>query len=82
LIRIDVSAEDDLYRIEVYDNRTGISDEQAEKIFSPSFTTKSSGMGLGLAMVKSILNMVNGTITFESKQGEGTIFIIRIPAHH
>jgi two-component system, NtrC family, nitrogen regulation sensor histidine kinase NtrY len=80
LISINISEEDDFYIVRISDNGTGISDEQAGKIFSPSFTTKSSGMGLGLSMAKSILTSVNATINFESKPGEGTTFIIRIPA--
>jgi signal transduction histidine kinase len=79
-IGISISGEGNFYKVEISDNGTGITDEQAEKIFSPSFTTKSSGMGLGLAMVKSILTTIGGTISFESKPGEGTTFTIMIPA--
>ncbi|MCK9399420.1 MAG: ATP-binding protein [Bacteroidales bacterium] len=80
LIRIKLSVEDDVYLIGISDNGAGITDEQASKIFSPSFTTKSSGMGLGLAMVKSILTIIGGTVSFESKPGEGATFSIKIPA--
>jgi two-component system nitrogen regulation sensor histidine kinase NtrY len=79
LIRIQLSKEDDDYVIGISDNGAGITDEQASKIFSPSFTTKSSGMGLGLAMVKSILTIIGGTVTFESIPGEGATFNIKIP---
>jgi len=79
-IQILLSKEGDFYLICISDNGTGITDEQADKIFSPSFTTKSSGMGLGLAMVKSILTTINGTVAFESRAGEGATFNIRIPA--
>jgi len=79
LIRISIQQENDIYSIKIMDNGNGITDEQAEKIFSPSFTTKSSGMGLGLAMSKSILTTINATIDFESKPGEGATFRIRIP---
>ena len=78
-IRIDISQEESDYIIGISDNGTGITDEQAEKIFSPSFTTKSSGMGLGLAMVKSILTTIEGKVSFKSNPGEGTTFTIRIP---
>jgi signal transduction histidine kinase len=80
LIQISISVDGAYHKIEVSDNGTGITDEQAEKIFSPSFTTKSSGMGLGLAMVKSILTTINGTVSFSSIPGEGTTFCIKIPA--
>jgi nitrogen fixation/metabolism regulation signal transduction histidine kinase len=79
LIRIRLSLEKDVYLIGISDNGAGITDEQASKIFSPSFTTKSSGMGLGLAMVKSILSIIGGTVTFESKPGEGATFSVKIP---
>lgn len=79
LINIQLSLDDDFYLVSISDNGAGITDEQATKIFSPSFTTKSSGMGLGLAMVKSILTIIGGTVTFESKSGDGAIFYVKIP---
>jgi C4-dicarboxylate-specific signal transduction histidine kinase len=79
LINIQLSLDDDFYLVSITDNGVGITDEQATKIFSPSFTTKSSGMGLGLAMVKSILTIIVGTVTFESKSGDGAIFYVKIP---
>jgi len=51
------------------------------KIFQPNFTTKSSGMGLGLSMVKSMLISNNATIRFNTKEDVGTEFIIEIPSH-
>jgi nitrogen fixation/metabolism regulation signal transduction histidine kinase len=79
--RIDINILDDgpNWRVAVSDNGSGISDEQAKKIFSPSFTTKSGGMGLGLAMVKNILSGIGATISFTSKEGEGTTFNVEIP---
>ena len=50
-----------------------------QKIFEPSFTTKSSGMGLGLSMIKSIITAYNGDITFTSKSNIGTTFNITFP---
>lgn len=64
--------------LEVEDNGVGISKEDASMIFEPKFTTKSSGMGLGLPMVKNILEAYNGTITFESGQGK-TVFSVSLP---
>jgi signal transduction histidine kinase len=78
-IKIVISEEEGFYHIGITDNGTGITDEQAEKIFSPSFTTKSSGMGLGLAMVKSILITINGSVSFESKPDKGATFTVKIP---
>ncbi len=65
--------------ISVSDNGVGISEENKEKIFEPKFTTKSSGMGLGLAMVKNLVEAYNGTITFTSKRNKGTIFTVEFP---
>ena len=65
--------------IEIQDNGIGISKELSKKIFEPNFTTKSSGMGLGLGMVKNLVNSYGGIITFKSKVNSGTSFIISFP---
>ncbi|MCH4822565.1 ATP-binding protein [Gramella lutea] len=65
--------------VSVSDNGSGISEENKGKVFEPKFTTKSSGMGLGLAMVKNIVETYNGSISFVSKQNKGTIFNVRFP---
>ncbi len=63
----------------VCDNGNGISEENAPLVFEPKFTTKTSGMGLGLAMVKNIVENYKGEITFTSKAGKGTVFKVSIP---
>lgn len=65
--------------ITVTDNGVGITKENEAKIFEPKFTTKSSGMGLGLAMVKNIMETYNGSITFTSEEGKGTVFKVIFP---
>ena len=65
--------------LEVEDNGTGISDELKEKVFYPNFTTKNSGMGLGLAISKDIIDMAGGRIYFETEVGKGTTFFIELP---
>lgn len=79
--KIDVSvlSEDEVVTILVSDNGIGISEENTTKVFEPKFTTKSSGMGLGLAMVKNIVETYNGSITFTSQLGEGTTFKVSFP---
>ncbi len=67
--------------ISVADNGTGIDEEKRDKVFAPNFTTKSSGMGLGLAMSRNIIEMANGKIWFDTIVGEGTTFYIRLPLH-
>ncbi|HYG49979.1 MAG TPA: HAMP domain-containing sensor histidine kinase [Flavobacteriales bacterium] len=64
----------------VIDNGAGISDGQKEKIFQPNFTTKSTGSGLGLTMVKNIVEQHKGTIYFETNAGLGTTFIFTLPS--
>ncbi len=78
-ISIALQTENNFHLIKVTDNGKGIEKEFEDKIFSPSFTTKSSGMGLGLAIVKSILLDAGGEIAYDSSQGEGTTFIIKLP---
>jgi nitrogen fixation/metabolism regulation signal transduction histidine kinase len=66
-------------KITIADNGVGISEDTKAKIFEPKFTTKSSGMGLGLAMVKNIVETYNGSITFTSQLGKGTTFTVTFP---
>ncbi|MBW6459366.1 MAG: GHKL domain-containing protein [Bacteroidales bacterium] len=80
-IRIDITRDDGYHLVTVTDNGSGITAEQAQKIFTPSFTTKTSGMGLGLAMTRSILTSIGGTITFTSVPGEGTTFTLILPEY-
>lgn len=78
-IVVSVEDEEDTVCISVCDNGGGIPEENKDKVFEPKFTTKSSGMGLGLAMVKNIVETYNGTISFISKPDKGTIFKVRFP---
>jgi signal transduction histidine kinase len=78
-IDIRVEADYDEFLVHIIDSGPGIPVDQAEKIFSPSFTTKTSGMGLGLAMARSIIINSGGEITYESENGNGAIFLIRLP---
>ncbi len=63
----------------VKDNGKGITEQNKARIFEPKFTTKSSGMGLGLAIIKNIIENYNGTITFKSEEGKGTEFLVSFP---
>ena len=65
--------------IVIGDTGCGIPQEHVAKIFAPFFTTKSRGTGLGLAVVKKIIDRHQGTIKVDSKVGEGTRFTIRLP---
>lgn len=78
-IEIIIDQKDDNYLIEIKDNGTGITEDKKDKIFVPNFTTKSTGMGLGLAMVKNIVENANGSIWFETKENIGTSFFVAFP---
>jgi signal transduction histidine kinase len=79
--RVDVRvySENEMVVITVKDNGLGVLDENKDKVFEPKFTTKSSGMGLGLAMVKKIVNNYGGEISFISEGGKGTTFKVIFP---
>lgn len=64
----------------ITDNGAGISEEVAQQIFQPHFTTKSSGSGIGLAMVKQIVENHHGHIHFTTQIGVGSCFIVEITA--
>jgi signal transduction histidine kinase len=70
---------EDLAEVTVKDTGRGIDPDNAGKIFEPFFTTRSDGNGLGLAITHGIIEQHGGTITFDSKPGEGTCFHIRLP---
>lgn len=78
-VEISIDKNSEYAIITIKDNGIGIAEDKRFKIFVPYFTTKSTGTGLGLAMVKQIIENHQGTIDFESVEGEGTIFTIRIP---
>ncbi len=78
-IEVSVSENNGDLIIIVADNGKGITEEDKVKIFEPKFTTKSSGMGLGLPMVKNIVETYNGTIAFTTQLNKGTVFKIVLP---
>ncbi|MDD3459259.1 MAG: ATP-binding protein, partial [Weeksellaceae bacterium] len=69
----------DFIIIRVTDNGVGIPPHLGDKIFEPKFTTTTGGTGLGLAMVKKIVEDYNGEIRYISEENRGAEFIIRIP---
>jgi len=81
LVHVSIIANNESVFIYVKDNGCGIDVESKQRIFEPNFTTKSSGMGLGLAMVKSIVETYSGNIDFTSEVDKGTEFKVRIPLH-
>jgi nitrogen fixation/metabolism regulation signal transduction histidine kinase len=79
IVIIKLAIIDNACEICFQDNGTGIPDEMRTRIFSPNFTTKTAGMGLGLAMVKNIIDNSAGRIWFETNEGEGTAFFVTLP---
>jgi two-component system, NtrC family, nitrogen regulation sensor histidine kinase NtrY len=79
MILVTVKKTNDQVFIAIKDNGTGINPKHIDTIFEPKFTTKNSGMGLGLGIIKNIIENYNGTITFETKFGRGTIFTVILP---
>ena len=82
IILIKVSYDEILkiVRIEFSDNGKGISDREKTRLFEPYFSTKKSGMGLGLAIVQSIISDHNGVIRVQDNNPKGAKFIIELPA--
>jgi signal transduction histidine kinase len=70
---------DKMWLIKVADTGIGMTDEVKRKLFFPNFTTKTSGTGLGLAMVQRIIATWGGNISFESTHDVGTTFFITLP---
>lgn len=65
--------------VRIQDNGVGITQENKQRIFVPNFTTKSNGTGLGLAMVKTIVEQNQGSVFFRSKEEKGASFFISLP---
>ena len=78
-IEVELSEKDEHVYIKVKDNGSGIDDTISQKIFEPKFTTKTSGMGLGLPMIKNIIETYNGSISYDTTKGEGTVFVVSFP---
>ena len=78
-IKVSIKKLSKSVRIIVKDNGAGIPENIRKNIFQPNFTTKSGGMGLGLGMVKNLVNSYEGKIDFESKINKGTSFRITFP---
>ncbi|MDA3867191.1 MAG: ATP-binding protein [Salinivirgaceae bacterium] len=79
IVKIITQKAADMVLLKVSDNGEGIPEEIRGKLFQPNFTTKTKGMGLGLAMVKNIVEGFGGKIWYETESGEGTTFYIQLP---
>ena len=78
-INIDMMNDKGHFLVMIQDNGAGIEEEMQSKIFQPNFTTKNSGMGMGLAIVKNIIINAGGKIWFQSELNKGTTFYVSLP---
>jgi signal transduction histidine kinase len=78
-ITVTLSAENNRAIIRISDTGRGIAPENISQVFEPYFSTKETGTGLGLAIVKKAIDDHDGTISVESKEGEGTTFTVTLP---
>lgn len=78
-IAAELKIQGKLVIVEFRDNGKGIPESLRDKIFSPNFSTKNSGMGLGLAISRKIVEQLGGAITYQTKEGVGTTFTITLP---
>jgi signal transduction histidine kinase len=70
----------DVLEIHVSDSGSGIRQEDIDRVLEPLFTTKPRGMGLGLSIVRAILDKLGGQIRVQSELGKGSVFTVRLPA--
>jgi len=80
-IDMNLTRREEMAVIALTDNGSGIPVELRHKLFTPSFTTKTSGMGLGLAIVKNIVENFSGKIWFETEIDDGSTFYLEIPIY-
>jgi signal transduction histidine kinase len=78
-IELQVNRHPDGVEVSVRDNGSGIAPEAAVRLFQPYFTTKKHGTGLGLFVTRQLVGEHGGTVTFESRLGEGTTFRVFLP---
>jgi len=78
-IQISITAEDGLVRIQFLDEGQGISEEVNTKIWDPFFTTKEKGTGLGLGIVKNIVEAHNGAVRIENRPDKGIVVTVELP---
>jgi signal transduction histidine kinase len=79
LLKVRGYEKDNKIYIAISDTGVGIPEDFKAKLFTPMMTTKAKGQGLGLAVVKRLIEALGGTVTFESQEGKGTTFTIKLP---
>jgi two-component system sensor histidine kinase HydH len=79
-LTISATTSDAAVLMTVEDTGIGIREDIKDKLFSPLFTNKAKGTGLGLAVCKRIVELHDGTITVESEEGRGARFVVKLPS--
>lgn len=79
-LNIAIDQTDETLRLEITDTGRGIGEEEAKKIFEPFYTTKAQGLGLGMPYAKKIIDQHGGTLSLNSRPGEGTTISVELPA--
>ncbi len=80
-LHVSLEKSGDTAIIRFRDNGKGVPEEIRDKLFQPNFTTKSGGMGMGLAIVDSILKNAGGKIYYETEMNKGSVFIVELPIY-
>jgi len=78
-LRVSVTSNAEVMEVCVADKGSGISVESTEKLYTPFFTTKSEGMGMGLNICRSVIEWHRGRLWFEPNPGGGTLFRFTLP---
>jgi signal transduction histidine kinase len=78
-VRLLARRKGNVARVELSDSGVGISADQLQRIFKPFFTTKPTGMGLGLPLARRIVLRLGGQIQIDSRPGEGTVVRLQLP---
>jgi two-component system, sporulation sensor kinase E len=81
VLSITTSLDREYFEIGVYDTGVGITQEHFGNLFTPFFTTKGTGTGLGLAVVSHVADNHNGSLRFDSRPNQGTSFHMRLALH-
>jgi nitrogen fixation/metabolism regulation signal transduction histidine kinase len=79
IIKVNLETKNEKVIVSVSDNGSGIPESLQKKMFTPNFTTKSSGAGLGLSITKRYVENAGGRIWFESESDKGSVFFIEFP---
>ena len=81
-LHVSVGKKGNMAIIRFRDNGKGIPEEIRDKLFQPNFTTKSRGMGMGLAIVESILKNAGGKVYYKTEINKGSVFIVELPLYN